>query len=448
VAVHVFVGPTLSARRVLAITPTAVLHPPVAHGDLLRLGARAGDVVVVVDGVYHQSASVRHKEILILLAAGVIVVGCSSMGALRAAELHECGMIGNGTVFRMYRDGVVDADDEVAVTHGEGPDYRPLSEPLVTIRCAVAAARDAGVVTAGEAAQIIACGRAIPYPERSWRGLERALRDRPAIGEALDRVRAFLADQPRYADVKATDAIDTLARLAEITAAVPDRPWAAEPDWRSRFVYRWLSDATGKRIGDVHVGHGDVVRYRQLYDPGFPRRWRRFALRGIAGSDGSDVVTDDVTRLEEAAIAAAAATGVTVESLTAAHAAEWLSASEAARPHSRESLCVLLVRSFRPLRGTWDIIAGEPDLIDEETRAAVAESHVVNAQVARWEPGQRPDHLRESVLRQHLARIWQVTDDERSLRAAARDRGFGSIRPAVSAARPFFLRHHLRRTTA
>ena len=67
---HIFVGPTLAGQDVLDILPGAVVHPPVAHGDLLRLDLVLGDVVVIVDGYYHQSAPVRHKEILALLAEG------------------------------------------------------------------------------------------------------------------------------------------------------------------------------------------------------------------------------------------------------------------------------------------------------------------------------------------------------------------------------------------
>ena len=40
------------------------------------------------------------------------------MGALRAAELHPFGMVGIGQVYEWYRDGTIDADDEVAVAHG------------------------------------------------------------------------------------------------------------------------------------------------------------------------------------------------------------------------------------------------------------------------------------------------------------------------------------------
>ena len=57
---------------------------------------------------------------------GIQVLGASSMGALRAAELHGFGMIGYGTIFEWYRDGLIDGDDEVALWHEpeEGEKYR------------------------------------------------------------------------------------------------------------------------------------------------------------------------------------------------------------------------------------------------------------------------------------------------------------------------------------
>lgn len=69
------------------------------------------------------SSSVRHKEIPHLLANGVTVIGCSSMGALRAAELHPQDLTGSGQVFAMY------GDDEVAVPHDEAPRYHRSRKP-------------------------------------------------------------------------------------------------------------------------------------------------------------------------------------------------------------------------------------------------------------------------------------------------------------------------------
>lgn len=70
-----------------------------AAGDLLRLAPRPG----IVDGSFHQTRAVRHKEILALIDAGVTVLGAASMGALRAAELDTYGMIGVGRVYDDFR---------------------------------------------------------------------------------------------------------------------------------------------------------------------------------------------------------------------------------------------------------------------------------------------------------------------------------------------------------
>lgn len=70
-AVHVYCGPTITAAEVVGMLPGATVHPPVRHGDLLRLAAAPGDTVVIIDGVFHAVAAVRHKEILDLLASGV-----------------------------------------------------------------------------------------------------------------------------------------------------------------------------------------------------------------------------------------------------------------------------------------------------------------------------------------------------------------------------------------
>ncbi|MFG3055915.1 TfuA-like protein [Kitasatospora sp. NPDC048239] len=217
--VHVLVGPTMPAARVAALAPGAEVHPPVAHGDLFRLGLGPGDTAILVDGHHHHATRVRQEEILAALAAGVRVVGCAGLGALRAAELRGFGMIGHGEVFRMYRDGVIDADDEVAVAHGEGPDYRRTSEPLVNIRHTLGAAVAAEVLPAPQAAALLDAARALPYHRRSWRAVERT-----SDGADLRGLREFLAARPQHADRKAADAADTLTRLTLLDRMVPPAP--------------------------------------------------------------------------------------------------------------------------------------------------------------------------------------------------------------------------------
>jgi len=125
---YLFVGPSLPDAADLLAGDEITVLPPVSAGDLLRLGARPGDVVGIIDGYFHQTRAVRHKEILALLDAGVTVLGAASMGALRAAELDTFGMGGVGRIFRGYRQARLTADDEVALLRGPAEEgYRPSS---------------------------------------------------------------------------------------------------------------------------------------------------------------------------------------------------------------------------------------------------------------------------------------------------------------------------------
>src|SRR5262245_23975176 len=111
-SIYVFLGlslPVDDARRLL----DATYLPPVSMGDVWALMHRRPMALVIIDGFFEQKPAVWHKEILYALSQGVHVYGSSSMGALRAAELHTFGMIGVGEVFEAFRDGHLEDDDEV-----------------------------------------------------------------------------------------------------------------------------------------------------------------------------------------------------------------------------------------------------------------------------------------------------------------------------------------------
>src|SRR3990172_2705110 len=113
----VYTGTSIShsdARKIL----DADYRAPVRRHDLRRILALASppEIIGIIDGVFFDNAAVAHREIIEALKSGIIIVGGGSMGALRASELESYGMIGVGKVFEMYRNGVIEADDEVAVT--------------------------------------------------------------------------------------------------------------------------------------------------------------------------------------------------------------------------------------------------------------------------------------------------------------------------------------------
>ncbi|MDL4816552.1 TfuA-like protein [Actinomadura opuntiae] len=173
---------------------------------------------MIIDGYFQRVPAVWHKEIVFALVNGVEVYGCSSMGALRAAELHPFGMVGVGAVFAAYAAGTCEDDDEVAVAH-EGADtgYRPTSEPMVNIRHGLSEAVREDVVTLQEARALARSAKDLFYPERHWETILASTRYFPE--RRRDVLRDFLSTAD--VDVKRQDAIACLSGLRDGVLPAP-----------------------------------------------------------------------------------------------------------------------------------------------------------------------------------------------------------------------------------
>lgn len=164
--VIIYLGPSLSVPEAEKIL-SAEYRPPVRRVDLLEVISLKPRVIGIIDGVFFEDAAVGHREVLAVLKSGIPVVGASSMGALRAAELEPFGMIGIGEVFRMYRDGIIESDDEVALMCDPETNMA-FSEALVNIRVTVRHGMETGFFLPEEAEMILLTGKALWYPDRSW----------------------------------------------------------------------------------------------------------------------------------------------------------------------------------------------------------------------------------------------------------------------------------------
>ncbi|HEY2514702.1 MAG TPA: TfuA-like protein [Polyangiaceae bacterium] len=160
------------------------------RGDVERLleARRKPGLIVIVDGVFHDTLAVGHAEIREALERGWQVWGLSSMGAIRAREMAHLGMRGYGSVYEKFVTEADFQDDEVALLHEPSPPYRPVSEPLVHLRVAAAYLASHGIVPEADACAAIEGLKARWYGERTVRRLAHALG--PVLrdgGAALDR---------------------------------------------------------------------------------------------------------------------------------------------------------------------------------------------------------------------------------------------------------------------
>ena len=129
VKLAIFSGPSLWGEEVGKL-PGELWLPPVRCGDVVAVVAQhAPKKILIIDGFFHQVLSVWHKEIVYALLKGIVVIGASSMGALRAAEMHRYGMIGVGKIFEMFRDG--EEDDSLVALTCNPETFQPLTEAPV-----------------------------------------------------------------------------------------------------------------------------------------------------------------------------------------------------------------------------------------------------------------------------------------------------------------------------
>ena len=234
--VVVFLGPTLAVEEAREILDATYL-PPAAQGDLLNATTQLRpDVIALIDGVFHQRLSVWHKEILYAIERGVLVYGASSMGALRAAETAGYGMRGVGRIYRMYADGVLEDDDEVALAHADADDgYQKTSEPMVNVRATFEAAGAAGVLDEAEVAVFTDIAKRMYFPDRSYPAIWRAAAAGGIDAGTVARLRAFVARSP--VDLKREDAVQLLQTIRDLAPTGGGQPApGAQPVTAEPFV--------------------------------------------------------------------------------------------------------------------------------------------------------------------------------------------------------------------
>ena len=196
------------------------------------------------------------------------MLGSSSMGALRAAELDVFGMVGIGKIYESFRSGVLEDDDEVAIVHAPAEhEYRPLSEALVNIRATLAAAIAAGVIDPAMERALCGAAKETYYPERTYGNLFASAST--CLGpDRLAPLRDWVPEN--RVDQKRVDAIELLGMLGRGARL----PGAGKPSFRLEPTAQWVElQAHGR--GD-HPGRRGTAGHR----PG------RLARRMLQGSSG------------------------------------------------------------------------------------------------------------------------------------------------------------------
>ena len=285
--VCLFAGPSLSAADVQAafrhVDAEVTVRPPIEQGDILRLAYQLPDVIGIVDGQFFHAPAVLHREILFALERGVRILGAASIGALRAAELDGFGMEGIGEIYRRYRAGTIDSDDEVAVLHGPAADrFRPLTEALVTIRHNLGRARRRGVISPRAASAALSTMRRLHFTRRTHAALLGAVPD--------DERAALLAFMDHEAvDLKRHDALLLARTIARRVAG--EAPWPRRVPVRlnqTSLFHQYWREYVGRQIDGCHVPDDLALKFSRLLSPSFPGFYARMSRRCLVLDEAAE----------------------------------------------------------------------------------------------------------------------------------------------------------------
>jgi hypothetical protein len=164
-----------------------------------------------------------------------MICGSSSIGALRAAELHAFGMVGFGWVYRAFRRGVLQDDDEVCVLHAIPElNFDALSEAMVNIRYSLRKMRHRGQISRGSELRIASSLKQLHFSERNV----------PAIRSAFEHefgnrgTAKFDLYEGAKVDIKSLDAELMLSAVSSGLTASASGTW--EFPATSHWLYQFL----------------------------------------------------------------------------------------------------------------------------------------------------------------------------------------------------------------
>lgn len=213
----IFLGPSLSIEKAKKILE-ADYRKPAKKGDLLQLIFNETKIVGLIDGYFLQDYPPTPIEVYNLVKKKETkVYGSSSLGALRAVELSKYGMIGVGKIFNLFRNGILDSDDEVAVTFTDYSDYK--SEALIDIRYNLFLAQKMKVIDKEVKRIILRVSKQTYFPYRTYTDiLDKCKQKYPHYRLQIEKFGEYI--QSNRKSLKEDDAVLLLKRIRSMMNSI------------------------------------------------------------------------------------------------------------------------------------------------------------------------------------------------------------------------------------
>jgi len=205
----IFLGPSLPVEEAFRILD-ADYRGPARKGDFLRLmNISEKRTIGFIDGVFLHDYPPSPIEVYSLATNKyATVVGGASLGALRAVELERFGMIGVGKVFELYKNRIIDADDEVAVTFVQDQNILQ-SEAMIDIRFNLFLACRSNIIDYLCMRTLTTVAKSLYFPYRRYNDIvDITEKGHPDMTEQLERFREYILK--KRDSLKARDSVHLL----------------------------------------------------------------------------------------------------------------------------------------------------------------------------------------------------------------------------------------------
>jgi len=209
----IYLGPTLSREKASKILD-ADYRDPAKKGDFLRLSINSDEkrYIGFIDGVFLHDYPPSPIEVYHLATRkNIELIGAASLGALRAVELEKFGMKGIGKIFQLFKNGIINADDEVAVTFVQGKNILQ-SEAMIDIRFNFFLAYKCRIISKQTKKRCVRIAKNIYFPFRNYEDIIRLAQEQyPSVHDELENFRNYIFKNRD--SLKARDAIKLLKYL-------------------------------------------------------------------------------------------------------------------------------------------------------------------------------------------------------------------------------------------
>lgn len=219
--IKIYCGLSIDAETVQSIIPTAMVCPPIKRCDLLKDIDEHYDIVGIIDGEFYNALATTPAEVIDALRCGIKVYGSSSIGALRAVECQEYGMIGVGEIFKHISNLDFFRDDFLAQGYSDASRQNEKifkTTTYIDLYYILKSLKDAGIITVAEKEQIIEYFAGIYFPNRTESHLTSIILQKekdPQQKERLLKIVSQCFSEKLFFSQKQNDAIVLLRRILE-----------------------------------------------------------------------------------------------------------------------------------------------------------------------------------------------------------------------------------------